>query len=425
MRKLALPTCNQALTMITQDAFTIGKMVINSILTKMDTLSKSRIRFIGEVLVLFLCLRGRCNFLQMSREGCRNEKSYRYQFEKKFDWLSFNIHLVQSHSSGEILIGFDPSFISKSGTKTSGIGNFYSGCKGSYAKGLELGGFAAIDVSQHLAYHLLAVQSPSAKRDRIDDSTTLVDHYASIFVEQAEQLKKLSNIAVFDAYFTKRKMVTAVCDQSGFEMIARMRDDANLNYLFKGVQSKGKGRPRKYDGKVDTKNIDKRRVRLVSATEEHNIYSAIVYSVGLDRNIRIAYVEHKLKDKIVTKIYFSTNLERMPTEILKYYRLRFQMEYLFRDAKQNMGLENTQARSHNKLNFHFNASLTAVSVAKVIARNGIEKNLRTSVSISDVKTECQNRNMIERIFSIYRFDRKLMKINKDYQKLINFGKIAA
>jgi len=156
-------------------------------------------------------------------------------------------------------------------------------------------------------------------------------------------------------------------------MIARMRDDANLNYLFKGVQSKGKGRPRKYDGKVDTKNIDKRRVRLVSATEEHNIYSAIVYSVGLDRNIRIAYVEHKMKDKIITKIYFSTNLKRTPMEI----------------------------RSHNKLNFHFNASLTAVSIAKVIARNGIEKNLRTSVSISDVKTECQNRN------------------------IINFGKIAA
>ena len=65
--------------MITQDAFTIGKMVINSVLSKMNFLSKSQSGFILDILLLFLSLRGRHNFLQMSREGSRNEKSYRYQ----------------------------------------------------------------------------------------------------------------------------------------------------------------------------------------------------------------------------------------------------------------------------------------------------------------------------------------------------------
>jgi len=46
------------------------------------------------------------------------------------------------------------------------------------------------------------------------------------------------------------------------------------------------------------------------------------------------------------------------------------MTYLFRDAKQHLGLEHCQARSKNKLDFLFNASLTAVSIAKVISRNG-------------------------------------------------------
>lgn len=90
-----------------------------------------------------------------------------------------------------------------------------------------------------------------------------------------------------------------------------------------------------------------------------------------------------------------------------------------------MGLEHCQARSENKLEFHFNASMTAVSVAKVIARNGENKTTRIPVSISDVKTELQNRNIIDRIFSIYRIDRKLMKITNGYRKLLNFGKIAA
>jgi hypothetical protein len=39
------------------------------------------------------------------------------------------------------------------------------------------------------------------------------------------------------------------------------------------------------------------------------------------------------------------------------YRLRFQIEFLYRDAKQFTGLNDCQARSPSKLNFH-NMSLT-------------------------------------------------------------------
>lgn len=411
--------------MITQDAFTIGKVVIKTVLSKMNSLSKSQSRFIIEILLLYLSMRGRHNFSQMSREGSHNEKTFRYQFEKGFNWLSFNIDLVKEYSSGDVIVGFDPSFIQKSGKHSHGLGYFYSGCQSSYKRGLELGSFAALDVSQHLAYHLVADQSPSAKRDRIDESKTLVDHYAQRVLERCGQLKELSNIMVFDAYFTKKKFVDIVSDEAGFEMIGRMRDDANLNYLFKGTQKKGKGRPRKYDGKIDTKRIDKRRIKQVLKNDKHKIYSAIVYSVGLKRNIRIACVEHNMKGKVIKKIYFSTNLQRAGKQLFEYYRLRFQMEFLFRDSKQHMGLEHCQGRSGNKLDFHFNASLTAVSVAKVIARSKEDKTTRTSVSISDVKTECQNRNLINRIFSIYRIDRKLMKIASGYHKLLNFGKIAA
>lgn len=268
----------------------------------------------------------------MSREGFLNEKSYRYQFEKKFNWLSFNIELVKAQSSGDVILGFDPSFINKSGKHSPGLGYFYSGCQGSYKRGLEVGSFAALDVAQHLAYHLVADQSPSAIRDRIDDSKTLVDYYAQRVLKRSDELKKVSNIIVFDAYFTKKKFVDVVSDEAGFEMIGRMRDDANLKYLFKGKQKQGRGRPKEYDGKIDTKNIDKRRIKLVCNKNDHKIYSAIVYSVGLKRLIRIAAVEHKMKGRVIKKIYFSTNLERDATRLIEYYRLRFQMEYLFRDS---------------------------------------------------------------------------------------------
>jgi hypothetical protein len=38
--------------------------------------------------------------------------------------------------------------------------------------------------------------------------------------------------------------------EAGFQVISRLRDDANLEYFFIGKQKSSKGRPKKYDGKM-------------------------------------------------------------------------------------------------------------------------------------------------------------------------------
>lgn len=412
--------------MITQDTFTTCKIVIKNAISKMPALKISRQKFILEIVLLFLGIRGRYNFVQFSREGNRNEKSFRYQFEKPFDWMRFNINIVNQHCGDEKILGFDPSYIRKSGKHSPGLGHFYSGCQSRYIKGLEVGSFAAIDVKQRTAFHLEAVLSPVAKYDRIDKDKTLIDHYADCVVERSASLREVSTVLVCDAYFTKKKFIDKVCDDADFEMIGRTRDDANLRYLYKGDQNKGRGRPKVYDGKVDTKNIDKRRIRLFHEDEKCRIYSGILNSISLKRNIKIAYVEHILANgKIVTKIYFSTNLKRKAIEILDYYRLRFQMEFLFRDGKQHVGLEHCQARSKNKLNFHLNASLSTVSVAKIATRNKTLLSDKSSFSMSDVKTEFQNRNFANRFISMYPNELNLQKIKNTLLDFLNFGKIAA
>lgn len=412
--------------MITQDAFIIGKSLIGAILRKMNNLSKPRVRFIGVILMMYLSQRGRMNFLQMSRQGEKNEKSYRYQFEQGFDWLKFNKELINRNCSDELIIGFDPSYVSKSGKHSPGLGYFYSGCAGQYKKGLEIGSFAVIDVKQNTAYHLEATQSPAAKKEMMNSDKTLVDHYGDLVVTKAEQLEQISRILVCDGYFSKIKYVDKVCNHTNMEMISRLRDDANLRYLYHGPAKTGRGRPRKYAGKVDVKNIDKRRFKLVYEDDKHSIYWAVVKSVGLDREISLSYVEFKHPNgKKVIKLFFSTNTSRSAEQILIYYQARYQMEFIFRDAKQYTGLEHCQARSANKLDFHFNASLTAISIAKGIIRNGVSKSESRPLSISDIKTELQNRNMLYRIFSIYGFDQKLIKMNELYRNTISFGKIAA
>jgi len=46
------------------------------------------------------------------------------------------------------------------------------------------------------------------------------------------------------------------------------------------------------------------------------------------------------------------------------YSQRWGIEFLFRDAKQFTGLCNAQTRDAQRLDFHFNASLTALNLAK-------------------------------------------------------------
>ena len=63
-------------------------------------------------------------------------------------------------------------------------------------------------------------------------------------------------------------------------------------------------------------------------------------------------------------LFFSTDLELPALDIFNYYKARFQIEFIFRDAKQFTGLTDCQARNKEALNFHFNISLSVLNVIK-------------------------------------------------------------
>jgi len=78
-----------------------------------------------------------------------------------------------------------------------------------------------------------------------------------------------------------------------------------------------------------------------------------------------------------------------PLDVLEYYHCRFQMEFNFRVAKQAAGLNQCQARDLDKLNFHFNASLTTINVVKAIHLSD-ENNRNKPFLISDYKVLYHN-----------------------------------
>jgi hypothetical protein len=408
-----------------QVSLNIKSLIIN-VLNKnsFNGLNKSRKKFIKNVFVSFLSIKGRINFLQLERFGEYSECTYRSQFQEKFDFFEFNKNLVNQFTE-KVIIGFDPSYLSKSGKKTHGVGYYWSGVAGKAKWGLEVAGFAAIDPILNTAFHLDAYQTP-AKEELELLGVTLLVYYASLITKNAGEFKKLSQYIVADAYFSKLPFLEAVSKVKLF-FISRLRSDSDLKYLYNGPLTGKRGAPKKFAGKIDFKNLSMDHFKLDYQDPEMKVYGAVVHSVAFKKKIKIALVQYlNLKgDKIKsTKIYFSSNLKQDSLEILTYYKARFQIEFLFRDGKQFLGVNTCEARSENKINFHVNTSLTVVNLAKVDWFSN-EKNHNKPFSIADYKTHFNNELMINRFISLFGINPNRHKNKAIIRKLLNYGKIAA
>ncbi len=341
-----------------KDVFNKGKALVTAIIEKIGKQNKAREKFKVKISTLFMGLGGRYNFTNMSRYGDYNEQTYRNNFDKPFNFMMFNKNLVLKNCSAHRAIAFDPSYIPKSGKKTEHIGTFWSGASAKALRGLEIGGFAVVDIDNNTAMSLEAVQTPSVKELR-QAGKTLVTHYAPIVIERKEELGSISKYFVADGYFAKQGFVNPLLEQTQLHVISKMRKDANLYYLYQGKPTGKKGRPKMKGGKINMKNVDKRRLQMCYEDKDTKVYQGIVYSAALKRKVKLAYVGYWKNGKFTSQyaVLFSTDIALHGEFIYRYYKGRFQIGFLFRDAKQFAGLTHSQARSENKLHFHFNASL--------------------------------------------------------------------
>jgi hypothetical protein len=225
-----------------------------------------------------------------------------------------------------------------------------------------------------------------------------------------------------DGYFAKKEFIHPLVKE-GLHIITKMRQDANLRYLYQGEPKGGKGRPKLYAGKVDVKALDKSKVSLYYRDKEVAVYAAVLYAVQFKRRVLVAFVYYK--GKTTPQIIMSTDVEMEALLMCRYYGLRFQVEFLIRDAKQHTGLEDCQARSKEKLHTHFNVALTAVSLAKCAYWLPLPEEQRASFSMADVKMLHMNELMTQRIFQNLDLDLSDRKIKQLYDDCLNFGRLRA
>lgn len=369
--------------------------------------------------ILIVC--GKVNFTNLSRYSSLNEKTYRRQYQKRFD-AEFNASVIGAAIPADHarIAVMDCSFIPKSGKKTFGLDAFYNGTQGRVAKGLEVSLVGVVDVETETGYALLAEQTFA--QDYFPELTRL-DYYLLHLETVRPHLPKTVRYLAVDGDYAKEQFVTGAMHLK-LDVISKLRRDANLRYLFGGTQ-KPRGRRRKYDGKVDL--ADARRFEWVQEVQPSiHLYTAVVWHVSFNRKIRLAYLLDRRKpSKPSYIVLFSTNLDQSADEIYRLYKLRFQIEFIFRDAKQFTGLQDCQARDVKKLDFHFNASLAALNLAKLDTQCQHQGDQPWTFSMATVKRRALNDHLLETFIAKLDLEPNAIKSHPNYPDLRNYGVIAA
>jgi hypothetical protein len=369
-----------------------------------------------------LAISGRITMLGLSRwaEKGGSYRTVQRWYQTTFSWemLHWAFFLKSLLKlSDEYLIAGDESVIGKAGKETHGLDRFFSGLKKQVIPGLSFFIFSLVSVEEEHSYPLEITQivksaeekaaskakkevqkakktegkgkrgRPKGSKNKVKSNNVELNPEL-LRIQQALKnlLKTIGTIlslkyVVLDGHFGNYPSAFMVKGEN-LDLISKMRSDAALYEAFVGKQS-GPGHPKKYGAKVDVKEMDEKYLKS-TATKDNlrtDIYQGTFYNKEFAFALNVVII---LKTNLLTQaqahvILFSTDTKLDYEKLLKFYSLRFQIEFNFRDAKQYWGLEDFMNIKETAVTNAVNLSFFMVNFSHVLLQAHRKKNQNFSV----------------------------------------------
>jgi hypothetical protein len=373
-------------------ALPLVEAVLTSILGKISPLCKRQRVVLSHLFALLLVRRGRATFVNLARFSHLHEHTLRRHFARAVDWLGLNLAVLRltGHPRERLIGVFDATFLPKSGTKTWGLDRFFCSAAGAARKGLEVSLVGVVGVESRRAFALGAQQTPPGLGGATGNKPNRMDAYLAQVTACLPRLPDVSHW-VADGNYARIKIFAGLTAR-GRHLVTRLRGDADLRFLaVPAAQPRRPGRPRTYDGKVSFDDLS--RFECVGALDDQShvlLYHAVVNSPHFKRDLAVVVLVNERTG--VHVVLCSTDTAQPADEIVAFYRLRFQLEFVIRDAKQHTGLSECQARDEAKLAFHMNLSVAAVGVLRLVSA-------RAGVSLRSLRREAYNAAVVGRTLS--------------------------
>jgi len=413
------------------------------------TLSKTVVRVLSLIIMAMLAMSGRVTMLGISRwteEGGSYRTIQRF-FDKEIDWAMVQVLLVgawflkKKGRESELLLAGDTTVVTKAGKKTYGIGRYFSSLFGKPVKGIEFEALSVIDPKTGVSYPVRMEQKvqetdgkksssqakksqakkgkkskgkkKSKKRGRPKGSKNKNRRDVPLTKKQQLMKKWISetkaalncigiqlNHFVYDGAFGNNGSVQLVrrCD---LHLISKLRCDSALYFPFEGKQKK-RGANKKYGDKLRYDNIP---VRYLQTSETKDGIHTDIYQMTMwhklfaDKlNIVIIHKTRLEDGKTAHVVLFSTDLTLHYETVITSYRLRFQIEFNFRDAKQFWGLEDFMNVKQRRVHNFANLAMLMVNVSHKLIESRRRKCAKFSVN--DLKAEFRGRKYAREVLKL-------------------------
>lgn len=410
---------------------------MNEIITTLDAIRPALCsRTMNQLIVIteaMLAMTGRVTMLGISRwteEGGSYRTVQRF-FKENIDWSQLRWLLIKQHLGARFqkvfIIVADEVVITKSGKETYGLGRFFSSIQNQMVKGFCFINLSLVDVKTGKSYPLLAEQivredvqkttpkvvkkstvKGKAGRPKESKNKSRTKVSLSPFLMQLQGCIRQALLLighemeityfVYDGALGNNSAVQMV-EQTGLHLISKMRHDSALYFQYKGDYS-GRGRPKKYGDRITLESLTEQHLcsKKVKKNIETCVYQIEAWHKKFPELLNVVYiVKTNLKTgKVAKVILFCDDLNLAADILINYYKLRFQIEFNFRDAKQYWGLEDFMNIKKTQVTNMANFSLFMVTFSQLLLPQieGLKLN-----SMSDLKTFCRARKITLRIIN--------------------------
>ena len=174
--------------------------------------------------------------------------------------------------------------------------------------------------------------------------------------------------------------------QCSLHLISKLRSDAALWFPYEGEQKK-RGAKKKYGAKLDYDHIPDQYLKETTLRDDiqTKIYQMTMWHKLMPDKLNIVIiVKRNLKTQKVARIVlFSSDLSLAFDPLIDYYRLRFQIEFNFREAKQFWGLEDFMNINQRPLYNAANLAMFMVNVSHALIEHF--RPTQPAFSVNDLK----------------------------------------
>jgi hypothetical protein len=364
-------------------------------------------------------------------------------------WLCFQRWFLNAADSTAAdppvyIVGGDETVVTKAGTKTFGLDKFFSSIFGKPVPGLSFFALSLISVKQRHSFPLLIRQlfrSHKAKdrtaptsssshktirssgkaakkrgsankkqhkmrgRPKGSKNTNKADVELSPYLLEIQDMLKslLQRIGstlsltyvVLDGAFGNNYALQMV-KRCGMHLISKLQCNSALYFQYAGPYS-GRGPRKKYGKKIDYARLPQQYVKHRST--EQAILTEIYQMPMLHKRF-----PHVLNIVVIVKInfktqarahviLFSSDVSLSYDTIIAYYKLRFQIEFNFRDAKQYWGLEDFMNIKEQPLTNAVNLSFFMVNLSQALLQKF--RKAQPRFSIEDLKAHYRGLKYVE------------------------------